>query len=350
MKTPKLICFFSLLFLLFLGCKRDDKNDKKNSEREDIILVDVVNPTLQKYAAVREYQGVFKPYKEANVGSSIPGKVEKIFVLEGDYVKEGEIIARMSSEMLIQAEIEYMTLKKDFDRVSNLLQKNSISQQDYDHVKARFEAAQAKYELMKKNTEIRAPFSGVVVKHLIKEGENYFFSFSLDPSYSMTSGIVKLMQVNPLICVVDIGEMDFPMFKVGQQVEVVPFAYPHVTLLGRIIRFEPIVSSLDRMVRMHVVVPNQLGLMPGMGGKVKIKTPEKECMALPLETIMEENNKSFVFIEKDGIARKLSVKVSATTGDSVLIEDIPADVRVIKTKVKQLKDGQKVRVIENRTL
>ncbi len=62
----------------------------------------------------------------------MPGKVERIFVDEGSFVKKGSIIAKLSAQTLIMQEIEYKTLKKDFERVQRLFDKGSLPEQKYD--------------------------------------------------------------------------------------------------------------------------------------------------------------------------------------------------------------------------
>jgi len=342
-----------LLFLIFVGgCSSKGKKATatEDSKTNEILRVEVVSPVRRNHVFTKEYNGLFKPFKEANVGSSLPGKVEKIFVPEGKTVQQGEMLAQLSSELLVQAEIEYLTLKKDFQRVSNLYEKNSISQQDYDHVKAQYEAAQAKYEMLKKNTEIRAPFSGVVMKHLVKEGENFFFSPSLDPTYSMTSGIIQLMQIDPLLCVVEVGEKEYSSIRLGQKVEIEPYAFPGKKIEGTVYRFEPLVSGVDRLVRVQIQVPNTLRLLPGMGAKVRIPMEARYYVTLPLEALYTDplTNKTYVFVSENNKAVKVPVQVATVVGDSILFEDFPLDKKVICTKVKQLKDGQQIEVIQNK--
>ena len=44
---------------------------------------------------------------------------------------------------------------------------------EHDHLKAKLEASEEKYNMLKKNTQIRAPFAGIVTEILVKEGENF---------------------------------------------------------------------------------------------------------------------------------------------------------------------------------
>jgi len=58
------------------------------------------------------FLGNFIPFKEATLGTTIPGKIEKIFVDEGSAVRQGQTLVQMSSEMLLQSQAEYEALKK----------------------------------------------------------------------------------------------------------------------------------------------------------------------------------------------------------------------------------------------
>ena len=169
--------------LVFFGCKSG--NDEKANVEANIPLVSTVKVQEKSFNPKLSFTGTVFANKEANLGATLPGRVEKIFFEEGQSVRKGDLIVELSDEMLTQATIEYETIKKDFERVSRLREKGSISEMEYDHVKAKFEASKAKVEMVRKNTQVYAPFSGVIVERMMEEGEVYFINPGLEPGYSI---------------------------------------------------------------------------------------------------------------------------------------------------------------------
>ena len=88
----------------------------------------------RRYNPRLTYGGTLYAYKEANLGTTLPGRVEKIHYEEGRTVKEGSLLVELSSELYAQALAEKNTLEKDFNRISRLREKGSVTQQKYDQI------------------------------------------------------------------------------------------------------------------------------------------------------------------------------------------------------------------------
>ncbi|MDY0216533.1 MAG: efflux RND transporter periplasmic adaptor subunit, partial [Bacteroidales bacterium] len=112
-KTSSIVLLISIFF--FSAC-----TSEKNRESTEIKVLTVKTESAKKmtFTDNLEFSGTVFPNKEANIGASLPGKVEKIFFQPGDYVKQGSVVVQMSAEMMILSEIEYTTLQKDFNRVT----------------------------------------------------------------------------------------------------------------------------------------------------------------------------------------------------------------------------------------
>lgn len=167
MKFNKLhLLAISALVLYSCGSKQEETV----TEAETVKVI-TVKAEERSYTPTKVFSGTVFANREANLGAALPGKVERIFFEEGQTVKKGDLIVELSDEMLTQAEIEYQALKKDYERVSRLREKGSISEMEYDHVKAKFEASEAKTQMVRKNTQVYAPFSGTLVERMMEEGE-----------------------------------------------------------------------------------------------------------------------------------------------------------------------------------
>lgn len=336
---------YLIITIIALGIISCNTKEQQTKEKESVIPITVSKSIEKEFIPELKYSGTAFANKEANLGTAIPGRVEKIHFNIGEHVKKGDLIVELSSELYTQALIERNTLKKDFERVSRLRDKESLSEQDYDHIKAKYEATIAKTEMMKKNAEIVAPFSGTIVDHIVKEGENYLFAPSLKVGYSMTSGIVKIMQLDVLKVEIDVNEKDISKIKKGQKAEIIFDAYPQKTFTGTIEAIDPILSTLSRTVKVKIKTENKdLLIKPGMYAKVKIKLPEEKAVFVPIESIYRQpgTGNDYVFVVEKNIVKRIPVTRKYTLNDLVAVDGIIAETTIAVGGKSKLVDGFKV--------
>jgi membrane fusion protein (multidrug efflux system) len=200
-----------------------------------------------------------------------------------------------------------------------------------------------------KNTEIRAPFSGIITNHLVQEGENYFLSISTDPGYSLTSGIIRLMQTSPLLFEIEVGEKDLPFIKTGQAVQIESFAYPEETIEGQIYKIAPALSTVSKTATISIMVSNPGGkIKPGMGGTAQIELPSSEAIYIPQSATRSElgSNTNYVFVIENNIAYKRNINIIGIDGDNVAVSGINSNDEVAITGISKLKDAMPVEIIK----
>lgn len=328
------------IFSVILAASCGQKNNNKTIDEEEKPVVKIITAEEVKFNDTFEFTGTCYANREANVGSSLPGKVEKIHYRTGKSVRKGDLLVSMSSEMLILAEVEYRTLEKDYDRVSRLREKGSISEQDYDHVKAKFDAAKAKYDLMKKNTQILAPFDGIVTDLIVQEGENFMFAPSLDFNFSMTSGILKLMQIDPVIVRFSINEKLISQIKTGQEVVVRFDAWPDKSYKGKISVIHPRFNTITRSTEAEVTISNPNSeLKPGMFARVIMSGIEKSGCSIPISAIITKKGMEYVWTEVDGKAYLKEIERLAMKNEDAIVLGIDPGTHVITSRKSQLSEG-----------
>jgi membrane fusion protein (multidrug efflux system) len=345
----KSMLFLGLIGLIICGGCNDKNRQNNINPQGEKLKVEIYEVHAQDVPLNLSYLGSFKPFKEATLGTTIPGKIEKIYAQEGEAVKEGQLVVKMSSELLLQSEIEYKTLEKDFQRVKNLVEKQSISQQDFDHVKAQYEAAEAKYNLLKANTEIRAPFDGVVARHLAHEGENYFFSASLDLGSPLSTGILQLVKYNPIYFEFEVGEKDLSYIHKNMGIKAVANTYSHDTIVGMVEFISPTLNStrVTATIRIRMNNPN-LKYRPGMTGKTFINVINHQVMMIPLKAMMKEleHDAYFVYlVNNEGKITKKPIKVMQYAGENVVVEGLSEGDQVVISSKKNLAEGTEVEIL-----
>lgn len=344
MKKP-----FVLILSLLISFQSCIKKEEKSQENTSGIPVLVDKSVEREFIPVLTYAGTAFANKEANLGTAIPGRVEKIYFNEGQRVKKGDLLVELSSELYLQALIENNILKKDYERVGRLRENGTVSEQDFDHLKAQYDASVAKTAMMKKNAEIRAPFEGVIVDHIVNEGENFFFSPSLKPGYSMTSGIIKLMQLDILNVEIDVNEKEISKIHLGQKAKICFDAYPQKIYDGKVVKIDPILSTLSRTAKVQIEMDNQkLTIKPGMYAKVNIELSITKAVFVPHEAIYRQagTGNDFVFSIENNRAKKIAIKRVYNMNDLVAVEGLKSETIVVVAGKDKLNDGMKIVIKE----
>lgn len=346
--TINTLVLFALSVIL-ISC--NGKQDTQEEDKDDRIKVITAKANEEVYTHQLEFSGSVLPMREANLGSSMPGKVEKFIYDKGSHVNKGDTLAYLSSEMLTQAKIERQALQKDFDRIKRLYEKKSVSEMKYDHLKAELEAARVKTDMLRKNTSVVAPFSGVIADYLLEEGENFFFTLNMEPGYSNTSGILRLMQLNPVKVEIEVNEKELNHIKKGQRVDIIPDAFQDKRYKGTIHYVEPMLSTMTHSATVEISVPNPgQALKPGMYVRCVVDASRLSGIFIPVDAIIRQQGSpdEHVFVVKDSIVKKQYIRRIENKGTKVRVDSINAgDTVVIKGKDK-LSNGSKIKITNAR--
>ena len=342
----KKIVLYALILVTAISCTGRIRNSNEAGTRA-AVNVSAVKSELKNHRPKLNVSGTAYAEKEANLGSALPGRVEREYFSEGSHVNRGDLLVSMSGEMLAQAMTEHGTVEKDFQRVSRLLEKGSITQQEYDHVKSLFEASSSRLEMVRKNSEITAPFPGTIVEYLVKEGENYFFNLNLDPGYSKTSGILRLMKLDPIVIEAEVNEKELGSIRNGFRADVTFDAIPDTVFPGVITSISPMLSSVTHTAKVKIAVSNSRGLLrPGMYAKAAVILPEVSSVTVPLSTIFRQSGTAddYVFTVNGRNAVRRRINTEWVEGSEAGIKGINAGDMVVTAGKDKLIDGSLIEV------
>ena len=141
------------------------------------VPVEVVEPKLETLANHLEADGIFLPAKEMFIISETAGRVLEVFKNKGEWVEEGQVIAKVDDELL-RIELEatqanLAKLHKDQERVANLIEGEAAPKNKIEDLQLGILAAEAKEKGLKKqiaNTSIKAPMTGTLGMRFIERG------------------------------------------------------------------------------------------------------------------------------------------------------------------------------------
>ncbi|MDD2387103.1 MAG: efflux RND transporter periplasmic adaptor subunit [Bacteroidales bacterium] len=348
MKNTYIVILLGILFLT-LSCSNKETNDIDEIKDEKIPVKTSV-AIKKSYDKTLEYSGTFFANKEANLGTSMPGKIEKFYYPKGTYVKKGTVLVDLSSELLTQALIEYDAIKKDYERIERLKEKGSISEIEFDHVKAKFDASKVKTDMLRNNTSIIAPFDGIIADYLVEEGENYFFTVNLEPGYSNTSGVLRLMQLNPLKVEIQVGEKDISKIHIGQEVRLSCDAVTNEFYTGKVSFIKPFLSTTSRTAGVEIQVSNYGGkIMPGMNAKVFVDYGSETGVYVPVNAVFRQPGtpEDYVYIVENDTAYRTRITKIKTEGEYVCVEGVKQESVVVLEGKNKLRDKSLVNIVKN---
>ena len=339
----------SMVALLVTGCV-NNKNETNDHAADKAVKVTVAASEIKQYHPELRYTGTAEANQEVNLGSAIPGRVEKINYQKGSFVPKGAVIVEMSDEMLIQAQIELEAIRKDFERVSRLKEKGSMSIMDYDHIKAKYEATQSKVDMLKKNTSITAPFGGILTDIMVHVGENSSIAPSIGDDLKVKNGVVTLMQLNPLKVGIEVNEKQLNSISKGQTVDLFFDAYPDETISGKVSYISPVLSKMSRTSTVEITIPNNNGkLKPGMYCRTSIEMPQATGVFVPVNAIYRKQGTgdNYVFIaNSDNTVTMQKVTRGEALEAWVHVAELDADAVVVVDGKNKLDNGSTIEIVK----
>ncbi len=289
--------------------------------------------------------GTLLPDEEVDLAFETSGKVVGIYFDEGSHVEKGDLLAKMNDRHLqaqllkLQAQ-RRLLVEREF-RQRSLLERDAISQEAYDQALTDIEILDADIELLEARiaeTEVRAPFDGIVGLRYLSEG-GYA---------SPSTRIARLIKVNPLKLEFTIAERysgdimpGFPIrFSVDGILE---------PMDAEVYAVNPVVDERTKTIRVRALYDNtDEDLMPGRYASINLQLSEDpQAVAIPSEALIPEMEGDRVFVYRSGQAHPVYVTTGIRTEDRVqILEGLSFGDTLLTSGVLQLRQGIPV-VLEN---
>lgn len=149
---------------------------KKEAKEADARLL-VTSPLKMDTAIVNQYVGQVRAIRHIDLRAQEKGYLQKIFVDEGQFVKEGQILFQIMPTLyeaeFQKAQAEVKLTEIEYQNTKSLADRNVVSQNELAMAKAKLDKANAELTLTKVHlhfTEIRAPFDGIIDRFHVRPG------------------------------------------------------------------------------------------------------------------------------------------------------------------------------------
>ncbi len=283
---------------------------------------------------------------DVKVLSEIEGRVSRLFVEEGDPVRQGQplvTLVRDDQEILLKkAELREANAKLGYDRARDLVDKELISREEFDKLTieyeiARQELAESQWNLEK--TTIRAPISGRLTGRMTQVGQH------VRPG----DELFQVTDFEPLIARIFLPERDVLALTAGREVRIRLNADDGVRFGGAIRQVSPVVDTATGTVKVTIEARNPPpAVRPGSFVTIDIvRETRPGALLLPRESVLRELQKAHVFVAREEKAEKRPVTLGLEEGPWIeALSGVAAGDRVIVAGQGGLKDGSPIKVFD----
>ncbi len=348
------ICII-IAYRIYNNIQTDKERAARISQVKRIAVV-TVHPEKKTIIPKLSFSGSLNPEWQTEIAAKVDGRLEKVYVHEGDSVNKGQILAVLeqidTDADLINAKGTYLdaqtNLRKaetDLKRYEKLYETGAVSQQavdDYrfarDNATAKLEAARGTLQAMKSKsaaTVLVAPADGIIAKRYYQEG---YYAKAGTPIFAVAD-------ISVLKTTINIPEGQIAEVKVGNEAAIVLPAYPKEKLIGKITRIAPVADLPSHTFTAEVSVDNRKNLLAGIYANVTlVGSPRENILTIPAHAIVMRDDQQTVFVTDDeGIVQRRVLTIGYSD-DKVaeVVDGLTENDIVVSEGHNKLREGSKI--------
>jgi RND family efflux transporter MFP subunit len=302
-----------------------------------------------------EAVGTVRATQTSQVSSQVMGNIVEIRAREGDRVQAGQVLAilddaqsRSATDQAVAAvtaaEKELSATDSDFalagatlKRYQQLYEKKSVSPQEFDEVKARYQSAEARRDMARAGqsqanagltqartslgyTRLRAPFVGVVTE---KKGDAGMLASPGMPLFTIEDTRSYRLEVT-------VDESEFRPVRIGQVSPVTIDALGIVPLSGKVVQIVPAADPASRSFLVKIEWPADARLRSGLFGRARLPRGERSALLIPRTSLVERGQLQGIYVlDANQIAGLRYVTLGKSAGEQMEV-------------LSGLQDGEKI--------
>jgi membrane fusion protein (multidrug efflux system) len=338
-----------LLLLLSSGSLLATSCGDKKEEKEEQIKLLVTSPLQKDTTITKEYVAQIHAYQHIELRALEKGYLQKIFVDEGQLVREGQPMFQITPLIYnadvqkSQAEANYVGI--EYKNTKSLADSNIVSKNELALAKAKFDKAKAEVSLAKTHlqfTSIKAPFTGIMdhfqgrLGSLVDEGD--LLTTLSDNSKMWVYYNVPEAEYIAYKEHAKAGDKEVNVRLMMANNEVFP--YP-----GKVQAIEADFNNETGNIAFRATFPNPKGLLRnGETGSVLMTVPLQHALIIPQKATFEVLEKKFVYVvDKNNVVHQKEVNIASEMPDLYIVKDgiTPSD-KILLEGIRKVKDGEKI--------
>jgi len=291
--------------------------------------------------------GALEAHKTAPLNFLVSGRVDRVYVDEGDRVTEGQTLAVVERDDYVSqleiAEAGLLRAQDAFDRFQPLVEEGAFAESSFVELKSGLAQAIAVRDIAKKrlkDTELRTPIPGIVGMKNVEVGQ----------MVSPEVPVFTVVKTDVIVARVAVPESEVRKVEIGQSAEVTISALRDLQTGGKVSLVGAVANPQTRSYTVKVELGNPgFRLLPGMIVQARIQTGvEISSLTVPVQAILRDaDNLTYVFTVNPNQCRAERRRVSPGTVLQNAIEIIsglePGDMVIVGGHHK-LSDGALVSI------
>jgi membrane fusion protein (multidrug efflux system) len=359
--SKKTIGGILILIAIILFAVVDSENSTATSNQSSTAAPVAVEVTPVAVSALSENVtavGNISAMTDAVVSSETAGRVTRVAVKVGDYVKTGQILFQIDDELraiaveqakaqLLAAETNFSKSQKDYSRAQKLYESKDISDAELEGNKLGMQAAEAQYksalvgtklaQRQYDDTKIKSPINGIVASRRVDLGE----------TVSPGREVANIVDISKVKVKISIPEEQIGLIRLKQPAVLRIDSDPSTEFKGMVYTAGSKTESPNgHSYPVEVIVENKnvSVLKVGMFARVSIQIrTAPNALVISKESLVNEDSGPQVYVVENHIAKLRSVKLGIRSGDKVQVTGgLKQGELVISFGQKKLKDGSPV--------
>jgi RND family efflux transporter MFP subunit len=375
--------YFALASLLFLaGCESEPVEESANKQAHTI-CIETITLAEAEWPSTYEATGTVRARTTVTISAKLMGYAREVRAQVGDHVREGQQLisldARETESNVIRAQsareevrgaipesesgIAAAKAQLDFaqvtfNRMQDLWNKRSITNQEFDEASARLQATQSGLDIARaKRTqldsklaqidqeirlariqrgyaEITAPFSGTILTKSVEPGSLAvpgapLFTIEREGTYRLEASV---------------EESQLSLVRVGKAVSVT-IDGTNRTFSARIVEIVPSVDAAARTGTVKIDLPQIPELRSGLFGRARFDTGTHKVLSVPVASVVTQGQLQSVLVAENNIARARLITLGASAKDQVeVLSGLNPGDKVVVPIPPGLSDGSPIEV------
>lgn len=318
--------------------------DPNTASKSKIAVVGIQEISVKSFDHYIDVQGQVEAKQNVSVSALSAGRLASVFVKEGQYVKRGQLLAKID-DGVIQASIN--EVQSQLDLANDLLARQ---QRLWDQeIGTEIQLLEAKNRVEGLNRRlatqaeqralavIKSPISGTVDEIMFKVGELVSPGF---PAF-------KIVNNRDLGLTAKLSESYIPSISKGDEV-IVEFPTIGKSFNAKVTIIGQTIHPNDRTFDVEVALPSNELLKPNMFGTLRINDEKvKEAVVLPLDMVQQSELGPFVYVAAENgekwTAERRNLTIGLTYKDQVTVtEGLKPGELLITSGYTDLSNGQTV--------
>ena len=328
----------------------------------ELTATDVVKAQMLEVTQGIPVSGSLKAVNSAVVKARVAGELQGLTVREGDFVKVGQVIARIDAteyqsrmrqarEQSESAKAQVEVVQRQYDNNKALVDQGFISKTALDTSLANLNAALSTYKAAVAATEVtaksvedtvlKAPISGQVSQRLAQPGERV----------SVDTKIVEIVDLSLLELEATFSAADALNLQIGQSSEL-QIEGSSQLLHSKVVRINPSAQAGSRSVLAYLSISNTAGgatlpLRAGLFAQGTLSTGQTSLLAVPLSSVRNDKPAPYVQAIENGqvVHQPVEMGSRGTSGQEIVvaIKGIAPGTQVIRVNIGYVREGTPVR-------